>query len=121
MIVVVMSAIVIGGEDEGEELLLPHVASHIVQHFGLHAVEAGAPAAHLSVPGPGGAMVPVLDEVVFGAVASVKGGDVDSGSKAVVAELAAPADLATVVRSQVHNLRDTTLFQVVAEAGDALG
>ncbi len=37
--VVVVDVVVVGGEDEGEDILFPHLAADLVKHLGLGAIE----------------------------------------------------------------------------------
>lgn len=109
--VVVVHFVVIGSEDKRKELLFPHLASDIVDHFGFGTVEFGRPAAELSLAvSPFGAVIPVFDQAVQFAFVIPKSSDIDGISSAMLADdlsgSIVGANGATAVGSVMHGFDD---------------
>lgn len=124
--VIVVDVVVVGCEDEGKDVLFPHLAADLVEDLGLGAIELRRPASHLSAGVfPCGAVIPVFVEVVFDALGIPKGGEVDGAAKSVLAEIgglsAVGADTSAVVSAVVHDFGDAACGEVFAELGHGEG
>ncbi len=126
MVVVVVGVVVVGCEDQGEDLLLPHVTGNVVQNFGFWTIKLGRPAPCLVLAVfPGGAVVPVFDEVKLFALVVPKGCDVDGSTQPMLAQTCGGAAVGsngpTVVGAKVHDLCDATLLEILTELDDGQG